>query len=364
MKIENVFSAFDGMSCGQIALNRLGIPYKKYFASEIDKPAIKVTQANYPNTIQLGDIRNISGYDLPKIDLFLCGSPCQGFSFAGKRLQFDDPRSQLFFEAVRIFNECKEKNPDIMFLFENVKMGLKNELVFTQYLGVEPILINSKSVSAQNRERLYWTNIRAVPHGLFGGMKTTIPQPKNKGLRIKDILEDNVDSKYYLSEKTTERIIKAVNFCNIHNEEDKSATLLASNGRQWNAMLCVRQLNPSKESNGQQPFQQNRIYDSEGLSHALTSQLSVGSNFIAYGGSQDERVFFENSVMGCLQSGRGDTKTKTLIGERLRRLTPVECERLQTVPDNYTSFVAETNRYKMLGNGWTIDVICHILSYL
>lgn len=335
-KIENVFSGFDGMSCGQIALNRLGIPYKKYFASEIDKPAITVTQANYPNTIQLGDIRNISGYDLPKIDLFLCGSPCQGFSFAGKRLQFDDPRSQLFFEAVRIFNECKEKNPDIMFLFENVKMGLKNELVFTQYLGVEPILINSKSVSAQNRERLYWTNIRAVPHGLFGGMKTTIPQPKNKGLRIKDILEDNVDSKYYLSEKTTERISKSIRNRIFDINQVKAGTLLASQSKMATDDLIYRevvQLNPSKESGGKQPFQQNRIYSADGLSPALMSKLSVGSNFIAY-------------------------------GERLRRLTPVECERLQTVPENYTSFVAETNRYKMLGNGWTIDVICHILSYL
>lgn len=360
----NALSLFDGMSCLQIALNKQGIKYDKYFASEINKPAIKVTQSNYQNTIQLGDIRNASGYDLPRIDIIGCGSPCQGFSSAGNRLQFEDPRSKLFFESVRILKECREKNPDVIFIFENVRMGLKNELIFSKHLGVEPIMINSRLVSAQNRERLYWTNIAAQPSNLFGDMKTTIPQPKDKGLRIRDILEEDVPERYFLSQKVIDRIMKAVNFCNIHKEEDTSATLLESNGRQGNSMLCVRQINPSTESLGKQPYQQNRVYDVDGLAPSLMAQLSTGSNFIAYGDSQDERIFFEDSVMGCLSAGRTDTKTKTKIGERIRRLTPVECERLQTVPDNYTNHVAETHRYAMLGNGWTIDVISYILSYL
>lgn len=154
MKIGNVLSLFDGMSCGQIALNRAGIEYENYFASEIDKHAIKVTQHNYPNTIQLGDVTMIKGSDLPKIDLLIGGSPCQGFSFAGKGLNFDDPRSKLFFEFVRLKNETQPK----YWMFENVKMKAEHDKVISEFLGVEPEKINSSLVSAQNRERLYWAN--------------------------------------------------------------------------------------------------------------------------------------------------------------------------------------------------------------
>ena len=147
----NVLSLFDGMSCGQIALDKLGIKIKNYFASEIDKYAIKVTQSNYPNTIQLGDIKKIKGNDLPKIDLLIGGSPCQGFSFAGKGLNFNDSRSNLFFEFVRLLKECKPK----YFLLENVKMKKEYQLIISKYLGVKPIEINSSLLSAQNRKRLY-----------------------------------------------------------------------------------------------------------------------------------------------------------------------------------------------------------------
>jgi DNA-cytosine methyltransferase len=151
----NVLSCFDGMSCGQIALNKLGIKYDNYYASEIDKNAIKVTQHNYPNTIQLGDVTKINGSDLPKIDLLIGGSPCQGFSFAGKQLNFDDPRSKLFFEFVRLKNELQPK----YFLLENVKMKKEHEDVISEQLGVKPFEINSNLFSIQNRRRLYWTNI-------------------------------------------------------------------------------------------------------------------------------------------------------------------------------------------------------------
>lgn len=169
----NVLSLFDGISCGQIALNRAGISYDKYYASEIDKHAIKVTQHNYPNTIQLGSVTDIKGTDLPQIDLLIGGSPCQGFSFSGKQLNFDDQRSKLFFEFVRLVKECKPK----YWLLENVIMKKEFEQVITKHLGVEPIKINSALVSAQNRERLYWANF-------------PIEQPIDKGIKLINILED------------------------------------------------------------------------------------------------------------------------------------------------------------------------------
>lgn len=155
-----VLSLFDGMSCGQIALRELGIPVEKYYASEINKHAITQTQLNFPNTIQLGDVTKLSAKNLPKIDLLIGGSPCQGFSYAGKMLNFDDPRSKLFFEYVRILNECRDINPDVKFLLENVVMEKKCERTISELLGLRPVKINSALVSAQNRVRLYWTNIR------------------------------------------------------------------------------------------------------------------------------------------------------------------------------------------------------------
>ena len=170
----NVLSLFDGMSCGQIALDQLGIKVDNYFAAEIDKFAIQVAEKNYPNTIHLGDVKQIRGDVLPQIDLLIGGSPCQGFSFAGKQLNFDDPRSALFFEFVRLLDETKPK----YFLLENVRMKQEYQDVITEYLGVKPILINSALVSAQNRNRLYWTNI------------PNITQPEDRGLLLRDVLED------------------------------------------------------------------------------------------------------------------------------------------------------------------------------
>ena len=155
----NVLSLFDGMSCGQIALNKANIPYNNYYAAEIDKYGMQITKKNYPNTVHLGDVTQIRGDNLPKIDLLIGGSPCQGFSFAGKQLNFDDPRSKLFFEYVRILNEIRKTNPNVKFLLENVKMKKEFSDIISEHLGVEPININSSLVSGQNRLRLYWTNI-------------------------------------------------------------------------------------------------------------------------------------------------------------------------------------------------------------
>lgn len=188
----NVLSLFDGMSCGQIALNRAGIPYKNYFASEIDKPAIEVTMANYPETIQLGSVTEVKAENLPKIDLLIGGSPCQGFSFAGRQLNFDDPRSALFFEYVRLLKECKPK----YFLLENVRMRKEYQDVISGYLGVEPIEIDSSLLSAQNRRRLYWTNIPVTL------------DIKNKELTLKDVVKDMAHHKITIKHPETIRRTK------------------------------------------------------------------------------------------------------------------------------------------------------------
>jgi site-specific DNA-cytosine methylase len=278
----NVLSLFDGISCGQIALERAGIEVENYFASEIEPSSIKVTQANFPNTKQLGSVLNVKGADLPKIDLLIGGSPCQGFSFAGKQLNFEDPRSKLFFEFIRIF---KEINPTY-FLLENVKMKQEYQDIISDYLGVNPIMINSNLVSAQNRTRLYWTNI------------PNIEQPTDKNIKLSDILETEYE--YYKCRATVQK--------NAEYTDIKSVTLTAAMGMGGgNVPMLI-----SKE-------------------------------------------FYEKH------------KGKYIDGndrKGLRLLTPVECERLQTVPDNYTSCVSKTHRYKALGNGWTVDVIAFIFSFL
>ena len=208
MKIGNVLSVFDGMGCAKLALDRAGITYNNYYASEIDSHAIKQTKAKYGDVIHLGDVTKVKASELPPIDIILGGSPCQGFSFAGKGLNFEDPRSKLFFEFVRLLKECKEKNPAVKFLLENVRMKKEHENVISELLDIQPILINSALVCAQNRERLYWTNIATIQEGLFGHTKCSIPQPKDTGVLLRDILQDNVDDKYYISEKALARMLR------------------------------------------------------------------------------------------------------------------------------------------------------------
>ncbi len=173
MKPLNVLSLFDGISCAQIALERAGFKVANYFASEIEKNSIKITQHNYQNTIQLGDVTKIKAADLPQIDLLVGGSPCQGFSICGKQLNFDDPRSKLFFEYVRLLKECKPR----YFLLENVGMKKEYQDVISEHLSCQPIAIDSQLLSAQTRARLYWTNILGVE------------QPKDVGIVTRDILD-------------------------------------------------------------------------------------------------------------------------------------------------------------------------------
>lgn len=315
----NVLSLFDGMSCGQIALNRAGIKYSNYFASEVDKHAIKVTQANYPDTIQLGCVKNVKADDLPKIDLLIGGSPCQGFSFAGKQLNFEDERSKLFFEYVRLLNECKPK----YFLLENVKMKKEYQDIISSYLGVEPIHINSALVSAQNRVRLYWTNI------------PNVAQPSDKGICLSDILDDG------------------------------SNNIAAMRGRYL--VDGKRQYHKQKTSGLTTQRYEHRIDNkSNTLTTVQKDNIVVKKVSEINNGGQGNRIYSVNGKGICLssQSGGAAGNGNMLIGNEYeyRKLTPIECERLQTVPDNYANHVSASQRYKMLGNGWTVDVIAHILG--
>jgi len=275
IEIDNVLSLFDGMSCGQLALDTLGIKVNNYFASEIDPYAMQIARKNYPNTKHIGSVLDVKGSDLPRIDLLIGGSPCQSFSNAGDGSGMEG-KSKLFWEFVRVLKETKPT----YFLLENVKMKKEWEKIITDTLGVEPIAINSRLLTAQNRPRLYWTNI------------PNVVQPIDRGIVLKDILEDEVEEKFYLSDK-------AIDY-----------------------MSRLRNGKPRWE------YHTNPL---DGKSACLTANMYKG---VPYG----------------------------VIKELKRRLTPVECERLQSVPDNYTEGVSNTQRFKMLGNGWTIDVIAHILN--
>ena len=392
LKPQTVLSTFDGMSCFRIVLDQLGIPIKQYFASEIDKYPIQIAQKNYPDTIQLGDVTKVFAKDLPPIDILVGGSPCQGFSFAGDQLAFDDPRSALFFEFVRLLKECKPK----YFLLENVRMKKEFLDVITEQLGVEPIFINSSLVSAQNRQRYYWTNI------------PNVQQPEDRGIVLKDILDHNHGENPV---KDTER-----NRRHYRTPDEKSLCMTATmyKGAGNNGMTLVPDTanlpekadvlkanyykssranfeNDKKKGNKfsatgipQKPIQVGtavdlkgfdiikRVYSPEGKSPTLTTMQGGHRQPKVVTGAWRGRYNEDGSTTQKLEL-RKDEKTNALTTVQKdnvltkdevywRKLTPLECERLQTVPDNYTEGVSNTQRYKMLGNGWTIEVIKHIFK--
>jgi DNA (cytosine-5)-methyltransferase 3A len=361
------------MSCGQISLRDLGVEYDTYYSSEVDAYAIAQTQLNFPDTVQLGDVERWREWEIDwsGVDLILAGTPCQGFSIAGKGLAFDDPRSKLFFDFVDILNHARAHNPQVKFLLENVKMNKRNLRIITEHVGVFPVFINSALVSAQSRQRWYWTNIRTKRVGLFNELHTDIPQPMDRGIFIEDILEDDevVDEKFYLSGASLARLLgeePRINPPKTYAVTQKNFTtgagykrtlaLVRTDGaprRNQRKAGCVSgsgghgsgnhsdmdivQLNPSTESGGAQPYQQNRVYDASGKSPAHMAEMTFGSYAIA---------------------------APHANGERYRRFTPTECARLQTVPAWYRWECSDTQQYKLLGNGWTIEVIKHILAHL
>ena len=466
----NVLSLFDGMSCGMIALDRLGIKVDNYYASEIDKYAMQVSAANYPEIIQVGDITKLDLSTLPKIDLVMGGSPCQGFSFAGKQLAFDDPRSALFFEFVKCVEALKPK----YFLLENVKMKKEYLDIISEYMGVEPIFIQSSLVSAQSRQRYYWTNIPGIE------------QPEERGIVLRDILEDQVGSEHYVGDNM-QKNYKGGNQLNpnyksqantIHNEDKKSGTICAGThgyangyvgdkhkpvkhternarhlkqldekslcmtatmykGAGNNGMTLVPQHKeqdhlkqfkikdetvpkyvPNEEGDFCDPYNKKmikgdksttlrtnssngntwvkqtsdkpqhigtavdinghdilkRVYSPDGKSPTVTA-CSGGNNEpkVVAGawrgryqedGSVKQKLHLNKQSKSYALTASFPHKMNFLTKDEVywRKLTPLECERLQTVPDNYTNHVSNTQRYKMLGNGWTIEVIAHILQ--
>lgn len=551
-----VLSLFDGMSCGQIALRDMGIIPEVYYASEVDKFAIAQTQLNFPNTIQLGDVTKVDATKLGHIDLLIGGSPCQSFSFAGKRngmstvdneevytlqrylelkregFQFEG-QSYLFWEYMRILNEVRKTNPDVLFLLENVEMGKKWERVLSEAIGITGVHINSALVSAQTRKRIYWTNIRTRKQGLFGETVPDIPQPKDRGILLYDILQENVDEKYYVSDAVLERMMRK-NYSMPSINPDKTGTLSTRNNsgqmaldsgttfvyapvvndrgrlRQidksncivsnyWKGMdnhgmrtmvfekvVCVAMRgrnpeNPSDRTSGRNTEQRLEA-KTDGKTNCLTSvdkdnlvYCCLASKRNEYGKAirkdyekgdisakrneisdlqprqdgktntlttvQKDNLILqkEERIAGMAVTGRGirlfqndkyhssaseygtivyeDQKTNALTTanrsyfiennpipgtlrtfkqdygfrpmksgkagavparamqdgsgqnvcltrNRIRRLTPTECARLQTIPEWYRWECSETQQYKMLGNGWTVEVIKHIFSFL
>ena len=302
MKGLRVLSLFDGISCGMVALERAGIPVEKYYASEIDEYAMKISNKNYPEIIQLGDIEDINREtikELGHIDLIIGGSPCQGLSSSNVWLKDGEygvngtGKSRLFWQYVRILNLVREINPNVKFLLENVgSASAKDKKVINETLGCMGVAFNSQLLSAQNRNRVYWTNFDfEVP-------------TERKEIYMQDILEDSVSDKYYLTQKMYD---------------------------------CI--MSPATKG-----WQSGKMEINLKIARPLTATMH-----------KMHRADTDNYI---------STEYKPADKTNVRRLTPLECERLQTLPDNYTEGISDTNRYKCIGNGWTVDVIAYILSYL
>lgn len=330
MRSYRVLSLCDGMSCGQIALRELGVPVSTYYASEINPFAIAQTMLNFPQTVQVGDVRELDVDRLcaeGEIDLLIGGSPCQDFSFAGKRAGMVNTEKEeivslehylrlkaegfafqgqsfLFWEYMRVLTALRKRNPKVRFLLENVEMKQRWERVLSEAIGLAGVHIDSALVSAQWRKRIYWSNIRTRQVGLFGSVETGIPVPDDRGVWLRDVLEPEVDPHYWVNDRLAKRITALVGAL------------------------------PAGE---RVLFQRGRGFNKGGIHTEKAPTLSAHAweqnHFIVGGGV-------------------------------VRRVTPTEAARLQTVPTWYQWGCSTTQQYRLLGNGWTVEVIKHLLSFL
>jgi DNA (cytosine-5)-methyltransferase 3A len=390
-----VLSLFDGISCARVALDRVGLPVSEYLASEIDKHAIAVSTKNYPDITRLGDVREVK--DVGPIDLLIGGSPCQDLSIAKKgRKGLDGDRSGLFWEYVRILEEVKPT----YFILENVaSMPKADKAIITETLGVEPVMIDAALVSAQSRKRLFWTNL--PQSGL----------PADRGILLKDILQPD-------AEVDPSMVVNGKSFCltaSYYKAGTGETETEHNKARKQRTMVKVGHI-------GTTDGQANRVYDSEGKSATLSANgggSGAKTGLYAVQGitsrSAGHKAYFgrEGTKANCLTTSLGaenlivripeatkqgyavarpgdsvdlsfpnSTTRRGRVGQKaknlmtgstigvltealtIRKLTPIECERLQGLPDGYTDGVAKTHRYKALGNGFNVDVIAHLLTPL
>lgn len=376
MKPQTVLSLFNGMGTLRKAFHEMGIPVAKYYSSEIKPYAIKLQRHHFPDVIEVGDINNWREWDIDwkSITFIGSGSPCQDLSIAGKRAGISGSRSNLFFVFVDILNHVKKLNPNVLFLQENVGSANKTDVgIMSRALGVYPCRINSKLVTAQLRDRYYWTNIRTKPHGMFD-IISDIPQPKDRKIAFKDIITDGVverekavailesESRVCSSQESIKNRAKKdfinivytdTNEVRVKTNTKKGYDVATENdcidlsfptsktrrGRvtkgkspcllRQNNLNVVIQVNASKESGGKQPFQQNRIYDIEGKYPALCT------------------------------TNNGKITDKYFV----RTINKIEMCRLQGFPDNFCDSISKTHAASLLGDGWTLPIIIHILSF-
>jgi len=375
-----ILSLFDGISCARVALDRVGIPVEAYYASEIDKYATQVSEKNYPEICRVGSVVGLD-FIFGEVDLLIGGSPCQDLSIAKKdRKGLDGERSGLFWEYVRILQEVKPK----YFILENVaSMPKEAKAIITESLGVEPIMINAALVSAQNRKRLFWTNI------------PNVTLPEDRGIFLKDILESGdtdrlksycIDASYYKGanwEQYKEKGRRQLVIDKNGNEKLKSNTVRSS-GR-GSGIDDKHNWDTIRIGNIGTNAQAHRVYSHDGKSVALSALgggqgAKTGLYLIVpeatkkgYAIAQDGQSVDLSFPTSKTRRGRVGDKAKNLMTSQnigvftegvVRKLTPVECERLQGLPDNYTEGISNTQRYKCCGNAFNVDVVAHILSFI